>query len=173
RDPDYFALRLFAEMLGGGMSSRLFQAVREHRGLAYAIDAYADTHADVGTLGIYAGAAAKDAGEAAEVAAAEFLALAEGLREGELDRAKAQLKGGTFMARESALARAEQSASQLLMFGRILPPAEITAAIDAVGPANIARLAGRLLEPRLCAGAVLGPKRAMAAAERFQRTLFG
>ena len=173
RDPDYFALRLFAEMLGGGMSSRLFQEVREHRGLAYAIDAYVDTHEDVGVLGLYAGTAAKDAGEAAKVAAGELLALVHGPRAGELERAKAQLKGATFMARESALARAEQAAGQILLFDRIVPPAEIAAAVDAVTPADIARVGQRLLDPAHCAAAVLGPKRAGPAAEAFQRALFG
>ncbi|MDR3513189.1 MAG: pitrilysin family protein [Caulobacteraceae bacterium] len=172
RDPDYFALRLFAEVLGGGMSSRLFQEVREHRGLAYAIDAYADTNADVGVLGIYVGTSAADAGEAAELAARELKGLAEGLRAGELDRAKAQLKGAMFMARESAQARAEQAAGQLLLFDRTLSAAEIAAAVDAVGPADIARVGERVLAPRLCAGAVLGPKRATSAAARFQRALF-
>jgi predicted Zn-dependent peptidase len=95
------------------------------------------------------------------------------LREGELERAKAQMKGATFMARESALARAEQAANQLLMFDRIVSPAEIAAAVDAVTPADIARVAERILSPGLCAGAVLGPKRAINAAARFQKALFG
>ncbi len=60
---DYFALRLFAEILGGGMASRLFQEAREKRGLAYAIDAYSETYADAGVLGVFAGCAAKDAAE--------------------------------------------------------------------------------------------------------------
>ncbi len=173
RDPDYFALRLFAEILGGGMSSRLFQEVREHRGLAYAIDAFADTHDDIGVMGVYAGTAAKDAAETAKVAAAELIALAQGPREDELARAKAQLKGAVFMARESALARAEQAASQILLFDRLLTTAEIAAAIDAVTAADIARLGQRLMSPGLCAGAVLGPKRSINAAEGFQRALFG
>jgi predicted Zn-dependent peptidase len=173
RDPDYFALRLFAEVLGGGMSSRLFQEVREHRGLAYAIDAFADTHDDVGVLGVYAGTAAKDAAEAARVCAGELIGLAQGLREGELERAKAQLKGAVFMARESALARAEQSASQILLFERTLSAAEMAVEIDAVTPADIARLGQRLLTPGLCVGAVLGPKQSTVAAEAFQRALFG
>jgi predicted Zn-dependent peptidase len=173
RDPDFFALRLFSEMLGGGMSSRLFQEVRERRGLAYAIDAYADVHDDVGVLGIYAGTAAADAAQAAEVSARELLALTQGVQEGELQRAKAQLKGAMFMARESALARAEQAAGQLLTFGRLRPTAEIAADVDVVTPDDIARVGRRLIEPGLCVGAVLGPKRAGAAAARFQQTLFG
>jgi predicted Zn-dependent peptidase len=147
--------------------------VREHWGLAYAIDAFADTHDDVGVLGVYAGTAAKDAAEAAKVSAAELIGLVQGPRDGELERAKAQMKGAVFMARESALARAEQSASQVLLFDRTLSAAEIALAIDAVTPADIARVGRRLLAPGLCVGAVLGPKRSTAAGEAFQRALFG
>ncbi len=68
-DPDYYVLRLFAETLGGGMSSRLFQEAREKRGLAYNIDAWSDAFSDVGTLGVYAGAAAENSVELAKVAA--------------------------------------------------------------------------------------------------------
>ena len=173
RDPDYFALRLFAEILGGGMSSRLFQAVREERGLAYAIDAYADTHSDAGVLGIYAGAAAGDAAEAARVCAGELMGLIGKVEAGELARAKAQLKAATFMAQESAMARAEQAAGQVLLFDRLIGSDEQAGAIDAVTAADIARVGERLLAPRVCACAVLGSKRAMKAGEAFQAALFG
>ena len=73
-DPDYFPLRLLAEILGGGMASRLFQEAREKRGLAYAIDAYSETYADVGVLGVFAGCAATDAVELVEVVARELAA---------------------------------------------------------------------------------------------------
>ena len=154
RDPDYFALRLLAEILGGGMSSRLFQEVREHRGLAYAIDAYADTHVDAGVLGIYAGTAGEDAAEAARVSAGQLLALIGHVQDGELARAKAQLKAATFMARESALARAEQAAGQVLIFDKLFTPAETAEAIDAVTAADVSRVAERILAPKRCACAV-------------------
>jgi predicted Zn-dependent peptidase len=173
RDPDYFALRLFAEILGGGMSSRLFQEVREQRGLAYAIDAYADTHADAGVLGVYAGAAAADAAEAARVCAGQIEGLIRKVEASELARAKAQLKAATFMARESALARAEQAAGQVLLFDQLFSVEETAQAIDAVGPADIARLGERLIAPGRCACAVLGPKRAMKAGPAFEMALFG
>lgn len=172
-DPDYFAVRVFAEALGGGMSSRLFQEAREKLGLAYAIDAFAEAYEGTGLVGVYAGCAAKDAGKLARLTAVEILKLAEAVGPAELDRAKAQLKAGLFMARESLPARAEQAAAQLLVFGRLLPPAEIAAAIDAVGPADLIRAAERLLGPRLTAPAVLGPAKAMEAAEAFERALFG
>ena len=171
-DPDYFALRLLAEILGGGMASRLFQEAREKRGLAYAIDAYAETYADAGVLGVFAGCAAADAAELARVTADELKGMAE-VAEPELARAKAQLKGAMFMSRESALARAEQAAAQVLLFGRPLDPEEIAADVDAVTPADLARLAGRIFAPRRVAMAVLGPKAALPAAEAFQRALFG
>jgi predicted Zn-dependent peptidase len=171
--PDYFALRLLAEILGGGMASRLFQEAREKRGLAYAIDAYAETYVDTGVLGIYAGCAAEDAGELARVAAGELVALTAPAGEAELARAKAQLKGAMFMAREQPLARAEQAAGQTLIFGRTLSPEEVAADIDAVTPADLARLTTSILEPRRVAAAVLGPKASLKAASAFQEALFG
>jgi predicted Zn-dependent peptidase len=172
-DPDYFAVRVFAEALGGGMSSRLFQEAREKLGLAYAIDAFAESYEGAGLVGVYAGCAAKDAGKLARLTAAEILKLAEAIGDDELDRAKAQLKAGLFMARESLAARAEQAAGQLLVFGRLLSTAEIAAAIDAVGPADLRRAGERLLGPGLAAPAVLGPAKAMQAAEAFEQALFG
>jgi predicted Zn-dependent peptidase len=172
-DADHFALRLFTEALGGGMSSRLFQEARERLGLAYAIDAYADVYADTGVLGIYAGCAATDAGHLAEVAAREISGLARGIDAAELARCKAQLKASVFMARESLLTRAEQSAAQVLAFGRLIPPAELARAIDNVTADDIARLGGRLLSPGLCTVSVLGAKAAMDAPARFEAALFG
>ena len=170
---DYFALRLFTEILGGGMASRLFQEAREKRGLAYAVDAYSETYEDQGALGIFAGCAAKDAAELAKVAAGEVMALAQRVEPGELARAKAQLKAGLFMARESPLARAEQAAGQVLLFGRLLTTAEIARDIDAVEPADLARVGEGLLGPRKAAVSILGPKPALKAADAFEKALFG
>lgn len=171
-DPDYFALRLLAEILGGGMASRLFQEAREKRGLAYAIDAYSETYADTGALGVFAGCDARDAVELAQVTAGELQALGEPVGEAELARAKAQLKGSMFMGRESALARAEQAAGQVLLFGRTLDPQAVAEEIDAVTPAQLAALTRRILGARKAAVAILGPKAALAAAETFETALF-
>lgn len=170
-DPDYFALRLLAEILGGGMASRLFQEAREKRGLAYAIDAYSETYADTGVLGVFAGCDAKDAVELAQVTAGELRALTEPVGEAELARAKAQLKGSMFMGRESALARAEQAAGQVLLFGRTLDPDAVAEEVDAVTPAQLAALTRRILAARKAAVAILGPKAALAAAETFETAL--
>lgn len=170
RDPDYYALRLFAEALGGGMSSRLFQEAREKRGLAYNIDAFAETYAEVGTLGVYAGCAAKDAVETARVCAAQVQALAEAPDAAELSRAKAQLKGALFMSRESALSRAEMAAGQTLLFDRLIPSAELAEGIDAVTVEDLRRVGERALAGA-SARAVLGPKAALVAAQAFAEAL--
>jgi len=171
-DAAHWPLRVFAEALGGGMSSRLFQEARERLGLAYAIDAFGEAYADVGVLGVYAGCAPGDAGRLAEVSAGEIRSLIKDITPGELARAKAQLKASLFMSRESLLARAELAAAQVLTFGELQPPAAAARAIDAVGPADIEALGARVLAPGRCTVSVLGPRSAMDAPARFEAALF-
>jgi len=173
RERTYFAQRLFAEALGGGMSSRLFQEARERLGLAYAIDAYGESFADTGLIGVYAGTAAENASRTAEVVARELVALTLGAEDVELNRCKAQLKASLFMGRESSLARAEQAAGQVLLFDRLFTPAEIAEAVDAVSASDIRAFGAKLLDTRALAGAVLGPKSALKAGEVFQKALYG
>ena len=127
----------------------------------------------MGVLGVYAGCAPADSGKLAEVAAVEIRRLIGHIEPAELARAKAQLKAGLFMSRESLAARAEQAAAQMLAFGRLLEPAEMGEKIDAVTPEDIARIGARLLAPAACAVSVLGPKAAMDAPERFEAALLG
>jgi predicted Zn-dependent peptidase len=168
RHDDYFAFRLFAEILGGGMSSRLFQEVREDRGLAYNIDAYAETYEDLGVLGIYAGCAAGDAAQTARLSVEQTRKLTDRVESDELARAKAQAKAQLFMGRESPLARAEQAAGQVLLFGAPFEPLDLARAIDAVQSADLARVGERALGSGKAAVAVLGPKKAAAALEAFR-----
>ncbi len=163
---DHMAQRLFAEILGGGMASRLFQEAREARGLAYAVDAYAEAYEDVGMVGVYAGTSAKDAGPLAELAAQQVAALAAHVTDDELARARAQARSGLFMGRESPLNRAEAAAGQTLLFDRLFAPAELAAAIDAVDAAAIGRVGARAMQGP-SAAAVLGPKAAGPAARAF------
>ncbi len=173
RDRDYFISRVFVEALGGGMSSRLFQEAREKLGLAYSIDAWADQYAEVGVMGIYAGAAAENARELAKVAAGQIGDLAEAPRDEELARAKAQLKANLAMARESPLVRAEQAAGQVLLFDRLISPSDIAEGVDAVSAEDIRRVGGQMLQARACVAAVLGPRSALAAADGFRKALYG
>lgn len=163
RDPDYYALRLFAEILGGGMSSRLFQTVREEMGLAYNIDAYAENYEDVGTLGVYAGTSAENAARAAGVILAEIERLTNAPGATELARAKAQLKAHLFMGRESPLSRAEHAAAQLHLLGRLVATQEVGERIDSVGLDDLRRVGGRLIGSGRSVTTVIGPKRAAAA----------
>lgn len=167
------AMRLFGEILGGGMASRLFQSAREERGLAYAIDAYQEAYEDAGVLGIYAGAAADRAVALAEIAAAEVRGLAEqGPTGAELSRAKAVLKGGLWMADENPMSRAGRAAAQTLIFGAPIPTDVSVEQMEAVTAEDLRAVGARLLEGGRTATAVLGPKAGAPAGEAFSRALF-
>jgi predicted Zn-dependent peptidase len=122
---------------------------------------------------VFAGCAASDAEELAQVTAREIEGLVRGPTPAELARAKAQLKASLYMSRESVASRAELAGAQVLMFGRILPPAELAAEIETVQAADIARLAEQILGARRSAVAVLGPRAALPAARAFQREIGG
>ncbi len=147
-DPDYYASAILSQLFGGGMSSRLFQEVREKRGLVYGIHSFASAWMDAGLFGIYAGTGEREAGELIPIVCEELLKLPQDISQEELLRAAAQLKAGILMAREKTSARCEQLASQLLIFERYLPPAEIVAKIEAVTIADLARVAARLFAGR-------------------------
>jgi predicted Zn-dependent peptidase len=163
-DPALFSLQVFTSVLGGGMSSRLFQEVREVRGLCYTIYTFHMPYADAGMFGLYAGTDAKDAPELMQVVIDEIARAADTIDEVEIARAKAQMKAGLMMALESSSARAEQLARQIMTYGRPLELSEIVAKIDAV-TVDSARAAGRALIARSRpAIAVLGPGRGLEQA---------
>lgn len=141
-DPAIHALSLFTQAAGGGMSSRLFQEVRESRGLAYSIYAWAHAHADTGLFGVYCAAARADAARALKLAREVLSACADGLTQAELDRARAQSRAGLLMGLESVQGRCDHLARQIQVHGRIVPVAETVAQMDAVSLAD-ARAAGR------------------------------
>jgi len=165
--PDAFPARVLAEILGGGMSSRLFQDVREARGLVYAIDAWLDGYDDSGRLGVYAGCAASDAAEVAGLVgdALETLA-AEGPNPGELTRAKATLATSLLMAAEAPLARAEARTAQIFLRGAPLAFSELRQRIMRVDADDVRRLAQRAAAGPGVAAAV-GPKSGLGAAAQF------
>jgi predicted Zn-dependent peptidase len=132
RDQGHYATQMFANLLGGGMSSRLFQEVREERGLAYSIDAFHWSFSDTGIFGISAGTAAKDLGELVPVAIDCIKAAVIGATEAEVARARAQMKVSLLTALEGPGSRVEQIARHLLAFGRVIPREEMAARIDAI-----------------------------------------
>jgi predicted Zn-dependent peptidase len=145
-DPDYYAHSLYSTVLGGGMSSRLFQEVREKRGLVYSIYSFASSYRDSGLFGIYAGTGEEDLPELVPVLCDELTKLAKGIDEPELRRARAQLRAGLLMSRESTSARGEALAQHLITHGRPLTVAELLAELDRVTPDDIARVAARMVE---------------------------
>ncbi len=155
-DPALYSLQVFASILGGGMSSRLFQEAREKRGLCYSIYSFHMPYTDVGMFGLYAGTDAADTSELMRVIVDEIVSTAETISEPEVARVKAQMKVGLLMALESSGARVEQVARQMLTRGRIIPIEELVEKVDAV-TVESARAAGRALISRgKMATAVLG-----------------
>ena len=155
-DPDYFALSVMSTMLGGGMSSRLFQEVREERGLVYSIYSFASSYLDGGLFGVYAGTGGGEAETVVPVICDILGGLGGTVSDDELKRAKAQIKAGILMSLESTASRCEQLARQILVFGRPLPPDEVSGRIDAIGHEEIDGIAGRLFG-RTPTFAALGP----------------
>jgi predicted Zn-dependent peptidase len=171
RDPALHSMQVFTSALGGGMSSRLFQEVREIRGLCYSIYSFHWAHADIGMFGLYAGTEEADVPELMNVVTDQIAAAAETLSEAEVMRSKAQMKAGLLMALESSGARAEQLARQMLFYGRPVPVDEIVGRIDAV-TVESARAAGRaLLRRGKPAIAAIGPGRDLERAASIAESL--
>jgi predicted Zn-dependent peptidase len=156
-DPALYSLQVFTSVLGGGMSSRLFQEVRENRGLCYSIYSFHAPYLDTGMFGLYAGTDEANASELMRVVVDQIATTAATITEAEIARAKAQMKAGLLMALESSRARVEQLARQMLIFGRPIPLSEIVAKVEAV-TVESAQASGReLIRRSRPAIAVLGP----------------
>jgi predicted Zn-dependent peptidase len=155
-DPLFHPTMLLATLLGGGMSSRLFQEVREKRGLVYAIYAFASPFTDSGLFGIYAGTGETEAAELVPVTLEELDKVQRDITPAELARARAQVKASLLMSLESTGSRCEQLARHIQVFGRVVPLDEIVARIDAVTLDELRGAAARLFRapPTLAA---LGP----------------
>ena len=168
REDDYFASRIYADVLGGGMSSRLFQKIREERGLAYSVYAFADGYDECGLTGVYLGADSEQIPEAARVIRDEMEAMTRSVSDDEIARTRAMLKSSLLMALESPAARIETSAGQMFAYGELLSPDTITARLEAVTIDDIKRCATRALEGGAPAIALVGAGDASATAAVFQ-----
>jgi len=155
-DPDYYPTLLLSTLLGGGMSSRLFQEVREKRGLVYSIYSFSAPYMDGGLFGIYAGTGESEAEELMPVTLEELCKVQSAVTEQELARARAQVKASLLMSLESTGSRTEQLARQLQVFGRVVPTAETVGKLNAVTTEDVQRAAARQFraKPTLAA---LGP----------------
>jgi predicted Zn-dependent peptidase len=156
--PDRHALRLLNVVLGEGMSSRLFQEVRERLGLAYTVESFVSTYQDTGSLGVYAGVAT----ERAEESIRAILGQVDRLRQrpvpqDELDKAREFIKGRLLLSLEDSFTVASWYSRQVLLGPEVLHPEEVIARFDAVQPADIQRLAQQLFDPDQVNLAIVGP----------------
>ena len=156
-DDDFYALQVLSTLLGGGMSSRLFQEIRERRGLAYSVFTFSSSYADGGIFGVYAGAGEDQLAELVPVMADELMGACATVSEEEVARARAQLKAGLLMSLESTQARAERLGRHILLFGRPLPIAEMIERVDAIDREAVRRTASRILEGCRPTVTALGP----------------
>lgn len=171
QDPDFYAAQIWTSALGGGMSSRLFQKVREERGLCYSIFAQSGFHDDTGMVTVYAGTSGDQVGDLANITIDEIRRSAEDMTEAEIARARAQLKAGLLMGLESPTGQAERMARSLAIWGRVSEPAEVAARIDAVTVEDVRDHAQRLIANARPALALYGPVRAAPSRDRLAERL--
>ena len=168
----FTATHLFSAILGGGMASRLFQELREDRGLCYSVYSFYWPFDDTGLLGVQAATSEDDIAELTPLVFEELHKMMDGVTVAELQRAKAQLRAGLLMAVESPIARAGQMARHILVHGRPLTLEEIVANVEAVSSGDLAELATSMLDapPTLAA---IGPVRKLPSVAELAAGLSG
>jgi len=164
RHPDVYVAQVYAMAMGGGMSSRLFQKIREERGLCYSIFAQAAAHEDTGQILLYAGTSEDEIGDLTALTVDEMKRAADDMSQAEVARARTQIKAGMLMGLESASSRAERIARLLAIYGRVPDVDEAVARIDAVTTSEVRRFAQEVAQAR-AALALYGP---VAAAPRLE-----
>nr|WP_283055212.1 pitrilysin family protein [Thetidibacter halocola] len=157
RHADYYTGQIYSIALGGGMSSRLFQEIREKRGLCYTIFAQSGAYADTGMTTIYAGTSADEIGDLMTLTIDEMKRAVEDMSVAEIDRARAQMKAGLLMGLESPSSRAERMARMLQIWGEVPPIESTVAKIDAVTPEDVRRFAEAQAVTSPAALALYGP----------------
>lgn len=157
RSDDIYTAQIYATALGGGMSSRLFQEIREKRGLCYTIYSQVGSYDDTGLMTIYAGTGAEDLNALSDLTIEEVRRSVDGLTDAEIERARAQMKAGMLMGLESPSARAERLARLVAIWNRVPPLEETVARIDAVNRAAVRDHAAKLVGAGRAALALYGP----------------
>ena len=154
---DFYASQVLSLILGGGMSSRLFQEIRETRGLCYAIYAFHWSFSDSGIFGVHAATGEDELAELAPVIVDELMKAADGIRDEEVVRARAQMRASLMMSQESPASRAGQIARQLLFNGAIISNAELMDRLSAITAPRLAELAGQTFFGQAPTLAAIGP----------------
>ncbi len=169
-DEDYYTAQALSTILGGGMSSRLFQEVREKRGLVYSVFSYHSGYADDGQFGIYAGTGPNDLPELIPVVCDEVLKITREVNEQEIERAKAQLRSNMLMGRESMMSRADQQAKHLIFRDKVLDVQAMVQKIDAIDVQKILNVAQKIFRGKPTVAA-LGPLSKMESYEKISERL--
>lgn len=169
---DFYASQVLSMILGGGMSSRLFQEVREKRGLCYSVYAFHWGFSDTGVFGVHAATGRSDIAELVPVLIEELQRAGKDISQEELNRARAQYRAGLMMSRESAASRAGQIARQLLLFGRPIDTDELVDRLSKLTIERLTDLSSRLFSTRPTIAAV-GPVSMLPAFETINDSLMG
>ncbi len=170
RDDKVYTAQVYATAMGGGMSSRLFQKIREDRGLCYSIYAQSGAYEDTGQVTIYAGTSKEEIGDLTQLAIDELKRAADDMTDAEVARSRAQLRAGLLMGLESPSSRAERNARLLSIWGRVPDVDEAVAKIDAVGTADVRAYAAELTASK-AALALYGPVAKAPGIEAIRRGL--
>ena len=157
KDEDRYAMMLLSNLYGGGMSSRLFQEVREQRGLCYSIFSFAQMMSDSGVFGIYAGTAAEDVDEMLTVSCSALQDMRVNLTDEEVKRGKAQMRAAILMGQESVSGMTESMARQLILFNKVRSIEEVTDKVLALQKDDVVRIINRLLSQSAPAISLVGP----------------
>ena len=157
RDPAFYTAQIYTTALGGGMSSRLFQEIREKRGLCYTIFAQSGAYADTGMTTIYAGTSGEEVGQLAEITIDEMKRAAQDMSEAEVNRARTQMKAGLLMGLESPSSRAERQARMLQIWGKVPPLEDTVAKIDTVTTDDVLAFGEDMISKAKSAMALYGP----------------
>lgn len=169
--PDRHVANTYAAIMGGGMSSRLFQSLREQHGMCYTVDAQSSAHEDCGLITVYAGTSAEQVGDLCRLTMDELKRAAGDMTEAEVARARAQRRAGLLMGLEGPWARTQHMARMLALYGKVPDMAEMVAEIDAVTLARVRDYGARLAGRAQMAMAVYGPADAAPTADALRARL--
>ena len=167
---DYYSLLVYSSILGGGMSSRLFQEIREKRGLVYGVSSFCSSFSDTGIFAIYAGTGENQIEELIPTLCDELNKSFNNIKEKEINRGKEQLKASLMMSRESSFRRSESAARQLLVFDRVIDPSEVIAKIEAVNLNTIIGVAQNILSKPMTIASI-GPIKKLESIDKIQNRL--
>ena len=167
---DYYSLLVYSSLLGGGMSSRLFQEIREKRGLVYGISSFSTSYTDTGIFGIYCGTGENQITELIPVLCDQLNTSPTSVNEQEIARGKAQLKASLMMGRESAFRRCESAARQLLVFNRVIEPSEILNKIEKVNADSVKKIAQMIVSRPMTISSI-GPIKKLETLDKIQSRL--